>query len=1080
MILSYLNKKLNSMSNLFSRFSLLTTMRLFLVFMLLGASELSAQDQNLILIKGKVTSEGDGDLLPGVNIRIKDSQGGTVTGVDGTYTIRVTKGSTLIFSYIGFTTREVKAVNNNNNLNIVLRTDATTLNEVVVTGYGGTATPLERVGAIGQVKNAEFKNTTVNTVDQILQGRVAGVNVIATSGEPGADILVNIRGVGSISGDNQPLYVIDGFPVPPNSAPPTTGLFGANQQNGLFGLNPNDIESIEVLKDASSSAIYGSRASNGVVLITTKKGKTGESAIEITNKSGFGIISSPYQMMNTQQFVDIKNQQSINTGQIAIFDVENFANRTSTNWLDEVTRSSFRQETGLNIRGGAGANTYFLSASYLNDKGLVINSGSQRSNVRFNMSSNVKKWFTVRGNFAATQQKTAIGITNARGWPNAGGPILNSLRIAPVYENDLEFQGSNEDTFEGLVLGAIGFVNPVLEQSLKTDNAYNQQIIANFENIFFLNEKKTYEIHAVTGTSITNSEREIVLPPLINIQNKGTAQKGASKVQGYNLSLFLIQRLKLFNQAFNNTYGVEYSKNINSNSSAVAQDLDFSQLALDNLRSGKVPTVGSGRGESSIQSAFFRTTYNYKNRYVFSGSLRADGSSRFAENEKFGYFPAAGFSWNISEEKWMKDKVKMVDLAKIRVSYGSTGNDRSLPINRSIRLYGTNFAEFGNSQGAVPSATLVVNQPNNPDLVWESNKQFNVATDLGFFKNKLSFSFEYFNKITQDLLQNVPFASQGGFTNVWSNVGTIRNRGVELSLTTSQINKKNFSWGSNLNLSRYKTILVDLGNFDPLANIAQVGGNLTAAGASHLLIPGQELGLFYGYKIDGLYQPSDFNPDGSVKPGVPVLQGSTADTRVGRVKFANTNGSADNLVTPEDRTTIGNAAPDLVLGFSNNFRYKKLSLNVLFTGVLGNDIQNIVAAYARSGNLQHQNLAFNQTQDWYNKRWTYDNQHNDARYPAVQTSSAITTADATSAMIEDGSYLRCKNVTLSYQFGVKKINFLRSLNVYVTGTDLFNITNYSGFDPEVSTFGANPLLMGIDYGAYPRNRNFTLGLTVGL
>lgn len=1074
------------MSNLFCRFSLSTALRLLLVVMLLGVSDLSAQDQTLVLVKGKVSSEGDGDALPGVNIKIKGSPGGTTTGVDGTYSIRVTKGSTLVFSFVGFVNREVKVLNNNNNLNVVLKTDATVLNEVVVTGYGGTSTALDRVGAISQVKNDAFKNTTVTTVDQILQGRIAGVNVIATSGEPGADILVNIRGVNSISGDNQPLYVIDGFPVPPSSAPPTSGLFGANQQNGLFGLNPNDIESIDVLKDASAAAIYGSRGANGVVLITTKKGTTGESRIELTNKTGIGIISSPYQMLNTQQFIDVKNQQTINSGQLAGFDVEDYADNTNTNWLKAITRTAVRQETGFNIRGGAGANTYFLSGSYLYDKGLLINSGNRRGNVRFNMTSNVKSWLTIRGNFAATQQKTAIGITNARGWPNAGGPILNSLRAAPVLANDLEFEGFEAPTFDGIDLGTGSnggfFLNPVVEQRLKVDNASNQQIIANVESIFHLDKDKKYELHAITGTSVTNAEREILLPPLINIVNNGTAQQGVSKVQGVNMSLFLTQKMKLFGQNLNNTYGVEYSQNISTNSSAVGQDLDYPDIALYNLNSAKVPTIRSGRSESTIQSAFFRSTYNYKNRYILSGSIRADGSSRFAANEKYGYFPAGGFSWNISEEKWIKDNIKAINLAKIRVSYGSTGNDRSLPVNRSIRLYGVNFAEFGNSFGASPSLTLNVSQTNNPDLVWESNKQFNIATDLGFFKNKLSVSFEYFNKLTENLLQNVPFAAQGGFGRVWANVGTIRNRGIELNLTTSQINKKNFTWGTNLNLSRYKTILVNLGDFDPLSNISDVGGNATATGNSHLLIPGQELGLFYGYQLDGLYQPSDFNPDGSVKPGVPVLQGANLfpDTRVGRVKFANTDGSPDNIVSVEDKTVIGNAAPDLVIGFTNNFRYKKLSLNVLFTGTIGNDIQNIVAAYARSGNLLHGNITFNQTQDWYNNRWSFNNQHNDVRYPAIQTSNNVVTPDATSAMIEDGSYLRCKNVTLSYQFDVKKIKFLRSLNVYATGTDLFNITNYSGFDPEVSTFGSNPLMMGIDYGAYPRNRNFTLGLTVGL
>ncbi len=1069
------------MSNLFCRFSFVTITRLLLVFLLLSVYDLSAQDQSLILVKGVISSEGDGELLPGVNVKIKDSQGGTTSGVDGSFSIRVTKGSTLQFSYVGFTPREIKVLNNNNNLKVLLKLDATALSEVVVTGYGGTATKLEQTGSISKVNNDAFKNTTVNTVDQILQGRVAGVNVIASSGEPGADISVTIRGVNSISGDNQPLYVIDGFPVPQSSAPPTSGLFGDNQQNGLFGLNPNDIESIEVLKDAAASAIYGSRAANGVVLITTKKGKSGDAIIDLNNKTTVGVISSPFQMMNAQQFVDVKNVQSLNSNQPAFFNVEDFANRTNTNWIKAITRPSLRQETGLSVRGGTGGTTYFLSGTYLNERGILINSGNTRGNIRFNLNSNVKKWYTIKGNFTATKQKTAIGITNSRGWPTAGGPILNSLRAAPLFENSVDFEGLSE-SFEGLVLGSGGnpFLNPVVEQSVKVDNAYSQQVIANVEHVFTLDTKRNYQLHAITGASFNNSEREILLPPLIDRVNNGRAQQGTSKVQATNLSLFLTQKLKLNKITNNNTYGVEYTNNITSNSSAVAQDLDYPNLALFNLRSGKIATVNSGRGESSIQSAFIRSNFNLSNKYVLSASLRADGSSRFARGKKYGYFPAAGFTWNLSEESFMKNKFQNLDLAKIRVSYGSTGNDRSLPINRSLRLYGTGFTQLGIDQGAAPFVALAVNQPENPNLVWESVDQFNVATDFGFFKNKLSFSVEYYNKLTKNLLQNVPFPSQSGFGTLWSNVGTIRNRGVELNITTNQINKKNFSWGTNLNLSHYKTILVDLGNFDPTANLASIGGNLTASGASHILIPGKELGIFYGYKLSGLYQLSDFNADGTVKAGVPILQSATADTRVGRVKYANTDGSADNLVSVDDRTEIGNAAPDLVIGFSNNFKYKRLSLNVLFTGTVGNDIQNNVLAYTRSGSLIQQGVSFNQTQDWYFNRWTLNNQHNDARYPAVQTVIQVPNPDATSAFIEDGSYLRCKNVTLSYQFNLKKVDFIKNLNVFFTGTDLFNITKYSGFDPEVSTFGNNPLLMGIDYGAYPRNRNFTLGLTVGL
>ena len=343
-------------------------------------------------------------------------------------------------------------------------------------------------------------------------------------------------------------------------------------------------------------------------------------------------------------------------------------------------------------------------------------------------------------------------------------------------------------------------------------------------------------------------------------------------------------------------------------------------------------------------------------------------------------------------------------------------------------------------------------------------------------------TFDYYNKVTKDLLQNVPVSAQSGFSNIWANVGTIRNRGVELTINSYQLNTKNFTWSSNFNISHNKTILIDLGNFDPFAatNIANLGGNLVG-GASHVLVPGREIGLFYGFKVDGLYQLSDFEANGTtVKNGVPVVSQTigTPDTRVGRLKFANTDGSENNLIDDKDRTILGDAAPKFTFGFTNNFKYKRFNLSILLQGSYGNTIQNQVSAYVSSGNLASIGTAFNQTEKWYMNQWTVDNQHNDVRYPAVQTAANIVTTAATSVVMEDGSYVRMKNLTLQYSLNVGKLKYLRAVNMFLTGTDLLTLTNYSGFDPEVSSYGSDIRLQGIDYGSYPRARNYTVGVTV--
>lgn len=1031
---------------------------------------------------GKVSDE-KGNPLIGVTVSIRNSRINTVTDTSGNYKLDIPAAiinPVLIVSYVGYERRELR-IGNNSRLNIQMKVLGDLMAETVVIGYGGRQNKLEQTGSISKINNSDFKTASINTVDQALQGRVPGVNVVQQTGEPGSAINVNIRGTTSISGDNQPLYVIDGFPVAQYADAPIANATGSNSGNGLFGLNPDDIENIEILKDASASAIYGSRAANGVVLITTKQGKAGVTKLELNNKSGVSIISNHISMMNSSEYVSIKNEQALMANESAPFNVDDFKNRPSTDWLDAITRTGFRQEVGLNIQGGSLNTNYFISGSYLNEKGLVLNSGNKRGSIRLNLNTNVKKWYDIRVQLAATRQNTAIGITQSRAWPSGGGPILNALRAAPVFRNEPDIE-SQTDIIDGVALaGATNpFINPVIQLTEKTDNRFSDMLMANFDNIFNLNKTKSLKLHVVVGSTLNNIQRSFLLPPLINPNNGGTALKSNAKVQSYNTAGYFTHNKRIGLLTMDNTLGTEFTREMSESTIAYSASLDFPDIALDNLGSGNTQTVGSNKSESLLASAFYRGNFNWNNRYIFYTSLRLDGSSRFADNKKSGFFPSFGIAWNISEEDFFKDNLSLVNLAKFRASYGSVGNDRSLPSYRSRRAYSTVFYENGLSGGAIPSVVLAINRPDNPNLIWESTNQFNIATELAFGQNRFGLTLEYYNKITKNLLQNSPVPSQSGYSSIWSNTGTIRNRGLELTLDYKVIRKRNLTWTSSLNLSTNKTILIDLGTFDPYSQgLSTLGGNLLG-GNANVLIPGEELGLFYGYMVDGLYQLSDFNPDGSAKDGVPVIRSSQPNTSPGRLKFANTNKSQDNLVTEEDREIIGHAQPDLVLGFSNNINIKRFNINFLITGVWGNDILNVTSGYIRSGNLAFAGVSFNQTEEWYKKRWTLDNMHNDSRYPTFQTVAGIPTTDINSTLIEDGSYVRLKNVTIAYNFNIKKNGFINSLKAFFTGTDLLTISKYTGFDPEVSTYGSNPLQTGIDYGAYPRYRNYTLGITIQL
>ncbi len=1039
---------------------------------------ITAFSQETIHVKGKIISSAGGTPLAGVTVKSESTRKTVVSLGDGSYSIETMKGTVLLFNHVGY--KEYQLVANTETMDVVLEVQEKVLEDVVVVGYG-TQNRRDLTGSISKVSSKEFKNSVITTVDQALQGRATGVQVTQASGEPGANVVVRIRGVSSFSSNNQPLYVIDGFLMPPYTEAAAPNTSGSSISNGLYGLNPSDIESIEVLKDASATAIYGSRAANGVILITTRKGKLGESQIEVISKTSIATMTNPYDMMNSYEFASAKNQSYIDAGQPGPFNADSIKSAgNSTNWLDQISRTSLRQETSINFRGGSGKTNYFLSGTYLTEKGVIKGSDNKRGSVRFNLNTSFKDWYDARMQFSATRAKLTRATTETGGWPYSGGPIFDALRASPLHQNNSSSLGEVPDIIGGVTLSQNSFVSPVQELLEKTDNTFNDQVLANIENIFYLTKNKNLELHAVVGSSLQNSERHINLPPWLGSGKtyNGLVIQSRAKTQSFNSSIYFAHKGTFGDHSLASTAGVEYNNTILQANSQVGKGINFSSIALFNLGSALNQSITSYKEESVIQSAFFRENYSFREKYLLSVSVRADGASKFADNKKWAVFPAAALAWNLSQEKFLSN-VKQLDFAKLRVSYGLTGN-QSLPAYRSLRNYVPSFYELGNTPGGTnPVVTLIVSQPNNPDLKWETTAQFNTGLDLSFFEGRATLVVDYYNKKTTDLLQLLPIPSQSGYESIWANTGSIRNRGFEINLGLKPVVTKNFSWDMNITYSRNKTVLLDLGAFDPASQGVTRGGttNLLGGGTT-ILMPGRELGLFYGYNVIGLYQQGDFNTSGALI--VPAPQNSN-DNTIGRYKYEDVNN--DGKITEADRTVLGHSQPKFILGWNNNLKWKDWGLNLFFNSSMGNDILNMAGAYLRTGILNLSGLSFNQTKDWYEKRWTAANPTNDPKYPAIQprpNGGLLSFNDANSTMVEDGSFVRLKSVTLSYSFARSHNKFMRGLNLFVTGTNLFTISKYSGFDPEVSSYGADIKLSGIDYGAYPNFKSFTAGINLSL
>ncbi len=1000
------------------------------------------------IVIGKVADES-GVPMEGVTVIVKGQQTGVVTDKDGNYRIAVAvNGTTLVFTMVGFESVE-QAVGSQSTIDISLKASLKDLEEVVVVGYG-TVRKSDLTGAVSSIKAAELQATPITSIDQGLVGRASGVMVTQTSGMPGAIASIRVRGSSSLQGGNEPLYVIDGFPIYNGSGFGNTG--GNAQMSGLSTINPADIESIEILKDASATAIYGSRAAAGVVLITTKKGKRGEDRITLDINYGLQRVVRKIDVMNAYEYALLVNEAYNNDGLARVYDdatIEELrTNPTGTNWQNELFQQAATQNYQLNFNGGNDRMIYSVSGNYSGQDGIIRNSNFDRYAGRINLERNVFENLRLGTHLNISRTISNAATTDAGGQAGVVSAAMKFNPIQPVYSN--ESLGIYTPVNEPGIISA----NPIASALERVQKSLTTRVLGDaFVEWAILPDLKA---KVLFGTDLFNTKFNTFVPAKI-YESGGVAQ---ATVNGGYTTNWLNENTVNWTKEIGNVHsinvlaGLTFQRNRYEAFSGSSQGFVNDQLGENSLESGSVynrPT--SDKTEWSLLSYLGRVNYGWKDRYLFSVSGRVDGSSRFGANNKFAFFPSGSFAWRVSEEDFFQSE-SLSDL-KLRLSYGVTGN-------QEIGLY-SSLPTLTNNTYTLGRTLVTGFFPNiipNPDLKWERTGQFDIGLDIAFLKNRLRFTADYYHKKTTDLIYDVSAPFVSGFSTSLQNIGSVMNQGTELAIESDNL-QGNFRWTSNLNISFNRNKVLELGG-ETYKDVGEGDGHLKT-GSVHRLIVGRPIGLFYGYQYDGLFRNDSELADGP--------QGST--NWLGGRRYKDISGPAgipDGKVDATyDRAVIGDPNPDFFGGFTNTFSYKGVELNVFLQYSYGGDIFNYNALELElpSGgqNVYHALV----------DRWTPDNPN--AKYPKATTNRSAVFSDA---YIEDGSYLKIKTITMSYSFSSIPVKYLNRIKLYLTGQNLFTFSNYKGYDPEVSYRGATNLELGEDFGGYPMAKTFLLGVQIDL
>lgn len=1031
-----------------------------------------------VKVSGRVVDEGNGPVI-GVAVIEKGLNKAVTTDLNGEYEISVSSGeSVLVFNCLGYAEQEI-AVGGKAIINVILQDSTEFLDEVVVVGYG-TIRKSDMTGSSAAIKTDKMSELKVSSFEQAMQGRMAGVVVSSTSGEPGAGVNISVRGQTSINGGNAPLYVIDGVPMSDISSAQEYG--GNSALNIMSMINPSDVVSIEVLKDASSTAIYGSRGANGVIMVTTKQGQKGEAKIHLTANNSFSWSDKYYKLATAKQYGEIVNEfyateketgispyvQGAYIGDIYLpsVDMMEYYVGDGTDWQKEIRRTAHSQDYELSISGGNDKTTYFFSGSANLDEGIIKSTDFDRYSIRANVNTSVKKWldikFAVNGAMIESSRLTTNPNVSLAGNPEQNGVVYKALLANPVLPlTHTIFKDEISDS----VVGAFGKFNPYidLQNEIFKKKVYN--INSNVDFVFKITKDL---IFTARGSALYHTDHNA------RSWNQDTqiAYKIGGKYMDSRSETFKVTNEDFFNyskrtggHSINAVLGVSFEKASNEsllysiqNYTIPLQDFTYYNQLASAMGTESTPVPVVGASDRTLFSSFARAAYSYKDRYLVNATFRVDASSVFAAKRKWAPFPSFGLGWNFTNEKFMAGAKKVLNRGKIRYSYGISGNQAISPYQSLASL---NSVFKPGADGKIFNAMEVGTHPENPYLTWETTAQHDLGFDLGFFADKLTLGIDLYKKTTSNLLQTITIPAQTGYTSYIGNMGSIENKGVEIELAAQIFNTRNFFWDINFTFSANRGKVLDLGSNELLTYLSPKFNQYQDW--THKLFVGATLGDLVGFRTDGLLTAED------IANGYPTFRGAN---REGDIKFVDQNnpetGKPDGVINLDgDSVVLGNANPDAVIGFGSSIGYKGFSLNFMFQAALGQQLLNMNRLYMEFGYIQ----AGIPSSDYIANRWTESNPA--GTYPRIG-SNCMAICDR---LVEDASYLRLSNITLKYDLHTLFKNFdALKASIFVTGTNLLTITGYSGYDPEASVFGSNMIRAGIDQGVYPRPSSVTVGI----
>ena len=1040
---------------------------IFIVSCIVGVEFSFAEVLQERTVTGVVTSGTDGEALIGVSVQVKERpQVGTITDFEGRYSLQARSNETIVFSYIGFKSQEVKA--SKTVVNVELEEDSEILDEVVVVGYG-TMKRSDLTGSVVSVGEDEIKQSIVTSLDQALQSKAAGVSVTQNSGTPGGGISVSIRGINSLNG-NEPLYVIDGV-----------AISGNNDSNSsvLSSINPSDVVSMEILKDASATAIYGSRASNGVVLITTKQGQAGKTRITYEGYYGLQQLPKKLGVMNLREYAEYQNLRAevIGFGERAEFaDISLLGE--GTDWQGEIFQNASMHNHQLNISGGNDNVKYSLSAGYLQQEGIAIGSDFERFSARVNMDNKITKWLStgLRASVAQTTQNNTIDSGNII------RTAIEQLPDTPARNPDGSWGAQAENMY------GTYFSNPVAEALMRENYNRGLQMYVDFFADVTLWKGLVFRAEYAGNYYYSNTYQYTPSYDYGHYVQSSTGSRGANNGSNWTFKTYLTYNATFGKHNISAMAGHEAQENSYETLYASRDNYLFNTIHELNMGDSSTAKNSSGRGSSAIESYYGRLNYGYDDRYLATFTVRGDGSSSFGPANRWGVFPSMALAWKINNEKFLKD-VKWLNNLKLRLGWGLVGNQSA-----SSYAYGVTMSSAASIWG---TGFYAGNYPNDK-LKWEETKAWNAGIDLNLFDNRVEFIFDTYLKNTDNLLMraSLPSYVTGIITSPWVNAGAMENKGAEFTLNTVNISKKDFTWRTGITISFNKNKITKL-----YTETAGLSGTVDGSQTLTYSTVGQPVGQYYGYKVIGMFkEESDFyqrDADGNflldkngnrLPVALPENQHIAKDeVWVGDYIFEDLNG--DGVIDEQDRTYLGNPEPKFSYGFNNTFTYKGFDMNIFINGVYGNKLVNLFRQDftnpMRNSNLLKEatGIAHVELIDPAQPEEIW-NVH--VSNPESATVQRLNTADGndnnrmSSRFVEDGSYLRIKNISLGYTFPQKWTRkwHIENLRVYMNIQNAFTFTKYKGYDPEVGAYNYNVLLRGVDYARYPSQRIYTVGLNL--